>query len=155
MKYFKLNSSLQNKTERNILIWILILVFEACFMAWKYSSLNIILNSDHSIKCRFTLYNVLVIISCLIVSGAAIGGVLQKMLLLRISQNFQENTSVGVSLLIKLQVSDLQLCYKRDSNRGVFLWILRIFLGQLFHRTPLGDCFCCFDFEISSLDYWG
>ena len=48
----------------------------------------------------------------------------------------------------KYFTSQLQLCKddfwqlydKGDSNTGVFLWIFRNFLDQLFYRTPLGDC---------------
>ena len=47
-----------------------------------------------------------------------------KKVFLKISQNSQENTCVGVSFL---QVLGLQLYEKRDSNTGVFLWILRNF----------------------------
>ena len=31
---------------------------------------------------------------------------------------------------------------KRDSDRGVFQWILQSFLRKRFYRKPLGDCFC-------------
>ena len=44
-----------------------------------------------------------------------------KNVLLEISQNSQENTCVRVSFLIKLQALGLQLYYKRDSGKGVFL----------------------------------
>ena len=67
-------------------------------------------------------------------------GVLQKKVLLEISQNLQENTFARVSFLIKLQTRGLQLYEKRDSGTCVFLWILRHFLEQLFYRTPLDDC---------------
>ena len=52
---------------------------------------------------------------------------------LGISQNLQENTCARVSFLIKL--------WKKDSDKGVFLWILQNFKEHFFHRTPLGDCF--------------
>ena len=50
--------------------------------------------------------------------------VLLKKVLLKISENSQENTCVGVSFLIKLKVSGLQLYRKRDSDTGILLWIL-------------------------------
>ena len=40
---------------------------------------------------------------------------------LKILQTSQENACVGVSFLIKLQASALQLYYKRDPGTGVFL----------------------------------
>ena len=40
---------------------------------------------------------------------------------LKISHNSQENTCVGVSFLIKLQASGLQLYLKRDYDTGVSL----------------------------------
>ena len=52
------------------------------------------------------------------------GRVLLKKVLLKISENSQENTCVGVSFLIKLQVSGLQLYRKRDSHTGILQWIL-------------------------------
>ena len=44
-----------------------------------------------------------------------------KKLFLEISQNPEENTWAGVSFSMKLQVSGLQLCLKRDPDTGVFL----------------------------------
>ena len=44
-----------------------------------------------------------------------------KKLLLKISQNSQENTCAEVSFLINLQVTSLKLYLKRDSNTGVLL----------------------------------
>ena len=53
-------------------------------------------------------------------SEAAIGGVFyEKKVLLKISQNSQENTCARGSFLIK--ASGLQLYLKRDSDIGVFL----------------------------------
>ena len=46
-------------------------------------------------------------------SEAATGGVLQKKVFLEISQNSQENTCASVSFLIKLQISGLQLYWKK------------------------------------------
>ena len=44
-----------------------------------------------------------------------------KKVFLKIPQNSQEKTCAGVTLLIKLQASGLQLYHKRDSGTGVFL----------------------------------
>ena len=54
------------------------------------------------------------------VTEAATRGVLSKNVFLEISQNSQEKSCDRVSFLIKLQVS------------GVFLWVSRNFLEQLF-----------------------
>ena len=55
-----------------------------------------------------------------------------KYVLLKISQNTQENTCTGVFILIKFATSS-----KRDSSTGVLLWILqKIFTGHL-QRLPL------------------
>ena len=43
------------------------------------------------------------------------------------SQYLQKNTCAGASFLIKLQFSGLQLYLKRESETGVFLWILKKF----------------------------
>ena len=69
------------------------------------------------------------------------GVVLWKKVFLGISQNSQENTSVRVYFLIRLQASGLQLYLKRDSGTGAFLWILRNFQEHVFYRTPPEDCF--------------
>ena len=45
-----------------------------------------------------------------LLTEAATGGVLWKMLFLEISQNSQENTCARDSFLIELQALDLQLC---------------------------------------------
>ena len=60
----------------------------------------------------------------------------------KILKNSQENTCVRASFLIKLQVWGLQLYYERDSDTGIFQWILRNFLITPFYRTPPCDCFC-------------
>ena len=52
---------------------------------------------------------------------------IKKVILNKIFQNFQENTCVGVSFLMKLLALGLQFCWKRDSETGVFIWILKIF----------------------------
>ena len=56
-----------------------------------------------------------------VVLEAAAGGVLWKMVFLKISQNSQENACVGVSFLIKLQAAGLQLYSSRDSKTGGLL----------------------------------
>ena len=58
---------------------------------------------------------------------AATRGALWKKELLEISQNSQESVCVPVSFLIKFLASGLQLYWKRDSDTGIFLWILRNF----------------------------
>ena len=60
---------------------------------------------------------------------------------LKILQDLQENTCGKVSILIKLQSWCLQLHQYRESDTGVFQWILKTFSEHLFYRTPLGDCF--------------
>ena len=52
----------------------------------------------------------------------------------KISKNFQENTCAGVSVTVKLNASNLQLYWKRDSGAGAFLWI--------FLRSPILQNFC-------------
>ena len=51
---------------------------------------------------------------------------------LKILQYSQENTSVGVSFLIKMQAFRSTTLLKEDSNTGIFLTILRKFEEQLF-----------------------
>ena len=50
--------------------------------------------------------------------------------------------------LIKLKASDLQLCLKRDSGTGVFLWILQNSEEHLFYGTTPDDCFCWFHLQL-------
>ena len=57
---------------------------------------------------------------------------IKKVILNKIFQNFQENTCVGVSFLMKLLALGLQFCWKRDSETGVFIWILKNFQDFLF-----------------------
>ena len=64
-------------------------------------------------------------------SEAAIGGVLWKKLLLKISQYSQESCRPATLL-------------KTDSNTGVFLWILRDLKENLFQRTSADCCFWFF-----------
>ena len=44
--------------------------------------------------------------------------------------------------LNKVAVLSMQLYLKRDSAKGVFLWILRNFLEQTIYKTTLRDSFC-------------
>ena len=60
-----------------------------------------------------------------------------KEVLLEFSQNSQENTCVGVSFLIKLQVSDLQLI-KKETLAQVFS---SEFCEHLFLQNTSGGCF--------------
>ena len=68
------------------------------------------------------------------------------MVLLKASQNSQENTCAGVSLF-------LETFLKSDSSTGVSLWSLRIFSGHLSCRTPKNYCFCV-DFKRFLEDFW-
>ena len=60
-----------------------------------------------------------------------------KKVFLEISQNSQENICARVSFLIKLQVSGLQLYWKRGSGTGIFLWILRNFKNTFLTKHHL------------------
>ena len=60
------------------------------------------------------------------------------MVLLKISRNSKENTSVGIFFSIKLQVEDLQLFLKRDSGTGDILLILQNFLQTPFLQNNSG-----------------
>ena len=51
----------------------------------------------------------------------------EKKVLIKISQNSQGNTCVGISFLIKLQAGGQQLYLKSDSNASILLWILLSF----------------------------
>ena len=62
-----------------------------------------------------------------------------KKIFLKLSQNSQENTCFGVSILIKLQTEIL--LKKRIQNRCCPVNFAK-FLGTSFFRRPLGDCFC-------------
>ena len=50
-----------------------------------------------------------------------------KNLLLKMLQNLQKKTCVRASILNKVEGLNLQLYFKKDSDAGVFLWILRSF----------------------------
>ena len=58
-------------------------------------------------------------------------------MLLKISENLQENTSTGVSFL---SVAN-NFMKKRDSGTCIFLWILWNLLKHPFLLTSSGDCF--------------
>ena len=68
-----------------------------------------------------------------------------KKVFLKIPQNSQEKTCAGVTLLIKLQASGLQLYHKRDSGTGVFLRCFPVnfnkFLRAPFLQNTSGGCF--------------
>ena len=55
--------------------------------------------------------------------------------------------------LIKLQAWTSPIVLKRDSNTGVFLWILRNFSEYLFWRTFANGYFCTSNHKVSS-EYW-
>ena len=61
-------------------------------------------------------------------------------LFLKISQYSKEDTCVGVSSLIKLQVFRTATLLKRDSNTVAFLWKLQNFYKHLFWRTFTNGC---------------
>ena len=65
----------------------------------------------------------------------------EKKLLLKLLAEF---TGKHLCWSLFNKVSCLQTCnfIKRDSNTGVFLWILRNFEEHLFWRTSMDDCFC-------------
>ena len=102
------------------------------------------LNKCTKLLCKMKLWDELqkeeVVVKCSV-----------KKVFLKISQNLQENTFVGVSFLIKLHSSGLKLYLKRDSNTGVFLWILSIFLKTLSLKNTSGVCFCTKDLFLSIL----
>ena len=55
-----------------------------------------------------------------------------KSLFLKISQDSQENTSVGVTFLIKFQPSNLQIYLKRDSDQRVSCDFCEVFKNTFF-----------------------
>ena len=55
-----------------------------------------------------------------------------KKVFLKISQNSQESTCVGVSVLINLHASGCNFIKKADSETSVFLWIQRVFKNTFF-----------------------
>ena len=74
-------------------------------------------------------------------SVSATGGGLWKTCSYKNSQNSLENTWAGVSFLMKLQSSGLQIYYKRNSDTGVPLWVLWFFKFFVEHlRTAVSEC---------------
>ena len=72
----------------------------------------------------------------------------------KISPDLHENSCTRVFFLIKLQASDLQLCYKRDSGTGIFLSNLRNFQEHLFteqFRTTASRIITNISFFLSTL----
>ena len=55
-----------------------------------------------------------------------------KKVLVKNSQNSQENNYARIFFVIKLQATVLQVYSKRNSKTGVFLWILRSFSEHQF-----------------------
>ena len=64
-----------------------------------------------------------------------------KKVFLKTSQNSQKNNFFGVSFLIKLHASCLNIFKKWDSNTGVFLWIWGHFLRTIYLKKISGGCF--------------
>ena len=108
---------------RQVTVW-------RAFLVWFFTK-NLLMQwyeFKKSLKHRFmvqTYHKTSMNLSCTS-REAATGGVLWKKLFLKISQYSQENTCVGVSFN---KTAGLKPCkfLKRDSNVGVFLWILRNF----------------------------
>ena len=82
-----------------------------------------------------------------------------KRVFLKFSQNSQENISVRVSFLIKLEVCNIN---KKDFNTGVFLWILRTSFFKKEHRRwlflsrfkALAWCFLCLLWQVNNGWAW-
>ena len=64
-----------------------------------------------------------------------------KKLFLKVSQISQENTSVGVSFLIKLYTSSLETLLKKRLRHRYLPVNFATFLRTTFYRTSLKDCF--------------
>ena len=72
---------------------------------------------------------------------AATGGVLRKGFL-KVSQNSQKNTRVGVSFSIQLQVSGYNFIKKENPTQVFFgEFCGKIFKNVIFYRVHPGDCF--------------
>ena len=72
--------------------------------------------------------------------------------ILKISQNSQENTCVGVSFLINLHASGLQLYQKKETPTQVFSCeFSEIFKNPFFFRTPRDNCFWILQMKIKLL----
>ena len=74
-----------------------------------------------------------------------------KKVFLKILQNLQENTCIGVSFLIKLQASSLQLYLKETPTQVFSCEFCEIFNNTFFQRTtPIaasGEILFCINFE--------
>ena len=86
-------------------------------------------------KCFYKAFWRTDMANCSDFSEAATWGVYLKKMLLKISQNSQENTCVGVSISINSHASGLQLYQKRGSDIGAFLCIQWIFKNTFFQNT--------------------
>ena len=64
-----------------------------------------------------------------------------KKVFLKTSQNSQKNNFFGVSFLIKLHASCLNIFKKWDSNTGVFPWIWGHLLRTISLKKISGGCF--------------
>ena len=73
------------------------------------------------------IITIMVAVIIFLYSEAATEDILWKKVFWKISENSNESTCVEVSILINLQILGLQFYWKRDSNTGFFLWILRNF----------------------------
>ena len=60
-----------------------------------------------------------------------------KEVLFKMLQNLQKFTCAGV-FLNRVRLATL---IRKDSGKGVFLWIFRNYEGHLFYKTLQGDCF--------------
>ena len=58
------------------------------------------------------------------------------------------------NVLIKLKVFRPATLLQRDSNTGIFLWILRNFTEHLFRRTSATRSFCRQFYNISCIVFW-
>ena len=74
-----------------------------------------------------------------------------KKVFLKISQNSQENTCVGVFILINSHASDLELYQKRRLRHRCFPVNSTNFLEHLFFRTPPNNCFWILQMKIKLL----
>ena len=72
--------------------------------------------------------------------------------ILKISQNSQESTCVGVSILINLHASSLQLYQKKETPTQVFSCeFSEIFKNPFFFRTRRDNCFWILQMKIKLL----
>ena len=69
-------------------------------------------------------------------SEAAIHRCSSKYVFLKIWQYSQKNTCVGVYFRWSCRPEGLHFYWRKDSNTGFFLWILRNYWEQFFYRTP-------------------